>query len=613
MPQKFLNIFLVLVLGIYSFSLFSFQVFSDEISDLEQQLEEKNQLVKEKQSTLSSIEKRIAEISGSNYSVSQKISLINAEINKLEESIEATEKDLDQKLKEIAEKQRELEKKQVLLDSVSSDLYMQSRHRASTFFLSSSGWSDMMESIFVRKNTITILQQQILKVSGEFSNLTEAKLDLDKKKSELDKERGDLDKSYKLLADEKARLVKELNSNVATKNTLKTQIGNLSKEISSLQNYLLIAKSGGTIVNSGSVPQSTSDPASSQKYFLDNAPPGSFGIFSFGGYTYRNGMSQWGARARAEAGQTYKQILTAYYPGKKISTVSTTGIKIKVKYCDNGSSCSSCINPRYVTYDLETEYLYRLGEMPDYFGANALRAQAITARTYALYRTDYGKSSIRGDECGQVIAGLKSTTWRAAVDATKGQVLTNSAGEVFSSQYAAVHGGWINGRGWDTTDGLGTGDWMSRAWESKSGVSWFYKNWFRKNYETSGNDCGHKPWLSMDEMTDIVNAYLLWTDKGKPDSDPRIVSVDVTKCWGQAANPYTISELRSMVNNPVKLIYGVVTSSSNGTTNTVRFNTRERGLISIPGDDFKKIFNMRAPSYLRIPQWSFVHINIEKK
>lgn len=608
MPQKFLNIFLVLVLGIYSFSLFSFQVFSDEISDLEQQLEEKNQLVKEKQSTLSSIEKRIAEISGSNYSVSQKISLINAEINKLEESIEDTEKDLDQKLKEIAEKQRELEKKQVLLDSVSSDLYMQSRHRASTFFLSSSGWSDMMESIFVRKNTITILQQQILKVSGEFSNLTEAKLDLDKKKSELDKERNDLDKSYKLLADEKARLVKELNSNVATKNTLKTQIGNLSKEISSLQNYLLIAKSGGTIVNSGSVPQSTSDPASSQKYFLDNAPPGSFGIFSFGGYTYRNGMSQWGARARAEAGQTYKQILTAYYPGKKTvtGTVKISGVSEQIT--------SNIKVDGYGTISFEDVYLMGIKEVPESWPMEVLKAQAIAARTYAIRYTSNGRKSICTDEYCQVFSlPVKTGAWKQAVLATAGMVLVNSDGSPALTQYAAVHGGWINGRGWDTTDGLGTGDWMSRAWESKSGVSWFYKNWFRKNYATSGNDCGHKPWLSMDEMTDIVNAYLLWTDKGKPDSDPRIVSVDVTKCWGQAANPYTISELRSMVNNPVKLIYGVVTSSSNGTTNTVRFNTRERGLISIPGDDFKKIFNMRAPSYLRIPQWSFVHINIEKK
>ncbi len=608
MPQKFLNIFLVLVLGIYSFSLFSFQVFSDEISDLEQQLEEKNQLVKEKQSTLSSIEKRIAEISGSNYSVSQKISLINAEINKLEESIEATEKDLDQKLKEIAEKQRELEKKQVLLDSVSSDLYMQSRHRASTFFLSSSGWSDMMESIFVRKNTITILQQQILKVSGEFSNLTEAKLDLDKKKSELDKERSDLDKSYKLLADEKARLVKELNSNVATKNTLKTQIGNLSKEISSLQNYLLIAKSGGTIVNSGSVPQSTSDPASSQKYFLDNAPPGSFGIFSFGGYTYRNGMSQWGARARAEAGQTYKQILAAYYPGKKTvtGTVKISGVSEQIT--------SNIKVEGYGTISFEDVYLMGIKEVPESWPMEVLKAQAIAARTYAIRYTSNGRKSICTDEYCQVFSlPVKTGAWKQAVLATAGMVLVNSDGSPALTQYAAVHGGWINGRGWDTEDGLGTGDWMLRAWESKSKVSWFYKNWFRKNYATSGNDCGHKPWLSMDEMTDIVNAYLLWTDKGKPDSDPRIVSVDVTKCWGQAANPYTISELRSMVNNPVKLIYGVVTSSSNGTTNTVRFNTRERGLISIPGDDFKKIFNMRAPSYLRIPQWSFVHINIEKK
>ncbi len=609
-PQLFLQLCLAIFLSIYTFSLFTYPVYSDEASDLQQQIDQKNQELLQKQTTLSSIEAKIKEISGSNYSVSQKINLINAEITKLNDSIALTDGALNAKIKEIEDKQALLEAKKTEMDRISGDLYMQSRYRMATFFLSGDSWDTLVKEFFIKKNTLSILKNDVEQINGEFSSLAESKAELEGQKSVLDAQKKDMDDSYALLAAEKAKLQRELNSQYSSKNSLSSQIGNLTKEISQLQQFLLVAKSGGTIIDANTVPNSSSDPASSLAYFRSNAPGGSFAVFAFGAYTHRNGMSQWGARARAEAGQTYEQILAFYYPGKtfRTGTVVNKSTGVSEAIMTNISTTT------YGTLNFEDDYLLRLNEMPESWDMQALKAQVIIARTFAINYTNNGRSSICTTESCQVIGdGQKTGAWADAVRSTRGIVLTDSAGKVFSAQYAAVHGGWGNGTGWDTTTGTGDyANWTGDAWESISGVSWFYKTWFRKGYALSGNDCGHTPWLSNAEMSDILNAYLLWISNGKTSSDPRIVSTDVTRCWGQAANPYSMTELRNIVSNPVTSVYSAVSANSGGTTSTVSFNTN-RGILAISGTDFKAIYNMRAPSYLSIPQNSFININIEYK
>ena len=135
-PQNFLALFLAVLIGGYGFLLFTHPVYSDEATDLENQINQKNQELADKQTTLSQVEARIKEISGSNYSVSQKIALINEEISKLDASIAANTDALNTKIKEIEDKQTLMEQKKVEMDQLSTDLYMQSRYRMATFFLS---------------------------------------------------------------------------------------------------------------------------------------------------------------------------------------------------------------------------------------------------------------------------------------------------------------------------------------------------------------------------------------------------------------------------------------------------------------------------------------------
>ena len=111
-------------------------------------------------------------------------------------------------------------------------------------------------------------------------------------------------------------------------------------------------------------------------------------------------------------------------------------------------------------------------------------------------------------------------------------------------------------------------------------------------------------------MADIINAAIALRTGGIDTS--RITPV-TTSCWG--GNPYSIDELRSLVsgNGGISSANSVSVSQGNGTTGNVTING-----VSLSGDEFCKTFNLRAPGYLQIPQWSGspcqgAFFNIEKK
>lgn len=96
--------------------------------------------------------------------------------------------------------------------------------------------------------------------------------------------------------------------------------------------------------------------------------------------------------------------------------------------------------------DLE-EYLYGVlyHEVSHRWPIEILKAQAIAARTYALYQKLISKDGyfdLTSDIYSQVYGGRSSETWRTtrAVDLTRGQILTYN-GEIFPSYYHATCGG----------------------------------------------------------------------------------------------------------------------------------------------------------------------------
>ncbi len=600
------NILIVSFFGIYSFSLFNHPVYSNTVEELEEQIAEKEKEIEEKESVLESVEARIAEISNSNYSVSQKINLLTEEITSLEESIEETERETDEKVKGIEDKQKQLAKTKELIDEVSGDLYMQSRYKLANFFLNKDNWSNIVETLFIKQSTISMLRREAEEIGGEFSSLAESKAELDKEKEDLDKERAGLDEAYKLLAEERAKLQAELSKQVAAKSNLTAQIGGIKKQLSELQNFLMVVRSGGTVVNASSLMSTNSQ--GSYNNFLNSAPKGTFGVFSFGAFTHRNGMSQWGARARADAGYTSSQILGFYYPGTTLKTGNVV-INGQQENIMNKISIDG-----YGSVDFEDYYLMGIKEVPEDWPIEVLKAQAIAARTYAVRVTNNGRSSICTTQSCQVFSTpLKTGKWKEAVNATRGIILVNGDGSPALTQYAAVHGGWVNNVGWDVKDG--SGDWIARAWENLSEVSWFYRNWFDYNSTTgSYTPCSShpNPWLTQEEMADIINAYKYWTSDSSAEYDDRFISVDFGTCFGKSVNPYSMAQMRSLVSNPVTSISAVYVSNSDGSTQSITFVTNA-GNITIDPYSFKKVFSLRAPGYYSIPQSGFEHFNIVMK
>lgn len=599
LPSRLIKIFLFFVLPLYAVSLFVLPVYSNDLATLESDLSKLEDEKEQKSNVLSSIEARIKEIKNSNYSILEQIELINNEITTLEQDIASTEAELSQREEDIAQKQSELSDKQGLLSDIAGELYMQSRFDISSLIFSVNSWSELVQNIFIKKTTISYLREEIEKVSGEFSNLADAKANLDAQKEVLDAQKDGLEASYELLAEEKSNLQSELYAQNVKKSSLSAEITDINSKLSALQSAIVAARSSGTAsVSSAGSSNNTNGTSISQ------ADSGSFGVFSIGAYTHRNGMSQWGAKARADAGQSYTDILSFYYAGTSISTVSMDSITVD----------------GYGSIGFEDRYLLGINEVPESWPIEVLKAMAIAARTYAVRYTNYGANSICTTQSCQVFGDSnKQGNWKRAVEETSGMVLVNSDGSLASTQYAAVHGGWVNNIGWDTQSGSGS-SWFTDSWDKVSGVSWFYKSWYTEG--TSGsNSCGHSPFLTNDEMSIILNAYLVQKGSGlKVSADlSRLLPSDYGMCSGRTdygrsdKSPYSLSDYQSLLSNAVSSIYSVNVSFLNGNTTSVVFSTNA-GTITMTGMQFKDIYNQMAPGHMRIQQQSsYAYFNIEKK
>jgi len=590
---------------------------AQSISDLEKEVSEKNQQISEKKGVLSEIEKKIAEIRGSNNTLGEKISLITEEIDTLKESIESNEKNVATKVEEIESKQVELEEKKGFLDDISAELYVESRNLIPSFFFLGEDSGNVFKRFYIKRSAISFLLDEVEKISGDFSTLADAKASLEKEMEELGKRKEELDESYALLDGEKKKLQNELNKQNSQKGVLSAEITDLSKKVSALQSALIAARSAGIVSSGGST---GSTPGTS----ISPAPAGSFGVFSIGAYTHRNGMSQWGAKARAEAGQSMSQILGFYYPGTTISNglVTSNGVSQPLMQNINVNNIGSV--------SFEDYYLLGIKEMPETWNFEVLKAQAIAARTYAVWYVNNGNgrlvngtlvSSICTSQSCQVFnTPLKTGAWRTAVQQTRGQILVDSRGSAIMAEYAAVHGAWVNGAGWDTRSGTGN-DWFNDAWDKISGVNWFYRSWYIKGSGYSGETCGHSPYLSQEEMLLLVNGYLIKNDIGLARSadKSRLLPHDYGKCSGRLdygrndKSPYTLSQMQDLLANPVRSISSVNVAFGNGKTDSVVFYTN-RGIVTISGAGFKDIYNQMAPGHMRIQQQpTHVFFNIEKR
>ncbi len=496
------------------------------------------------------------------------------QIQGIKNQVASVEYDMQIKKQEIDNGYKNLAQKQELILHTIRDFYIKSYTESplSIFLSEAQGSEKTQEALY-----------QEIKTKQDRNIITNIALSitsLENKKTQLAQEQKWLIATKANLDEQSAKLDEVVKGALAYQKDVSAKIEALSAQ----QQAIINARSGSFTASVGDS-NLADDYNASIKGFREAAPAGSFAAFSFGAYTHRKGMSQYGAFGRANSGQNYHDILKAYY-GKDVSGADTGG---KIQVAGIGEK------------EFETEYLYGIAEMPSSFPTDALKAQAVAARTYA-YRYKQSGQAICADEGCQVYSSGKAANppdaWKAAVDSTKGEVIDGVV-----TFFSSTTGGYLSTMGWDTTDGNGGSGFIDKAYEKIAGSPWLYKAWYTQGYSTSSDKCGRdNPWLNPEEMADIVNAAIALKTGGIDTS--RITPV--SSCWG--GNPYSMSELRNITPGSISAATGVSVSQGNGTTSSVTING-----INFSGDEFKKAFNLRAPGRLSIPQSGFAFFNIEYK
>ncbi len=563
-----------------------------QIDSLSRQLEMSRQATRPLESTLNKLNSQIA-------TIRKEISGITNQLKKEELAIKRLELS-------ISQKQETIDKQEQQLRTQINYHYRLSRSISPLGLVFNQGLNQQTLSILALEEKI------MLSFQNKIQNLSANIVSIKKTKIEIQKRKKDLATKQKKLAALRAQLDKQANffaKEIKGAKAYQAMLKNKITELSLRQKQLLAAKTGLFSTSVGDVPLS-GDPHARVDYDPGFRP--AFAAFSFGA-PHQKGMSQYGAYGRAKKGQNYEQILKAYYGNVRIETVDT----------NFSISTDQGVKP------FEDNYLKGIAEMPtkwaDDGGFEALKAQAIAARSYALAYTGWRmnsrslKKSICTSENCQVYHSSKAANpgrWGDAVNETRGKILvSNNSNEVVNSWYASTSGGYQKSYTslghstpgfWDTECG-NQNCWTPDAYEKIAGSPWFYKGWYKTR---GGKSCGRShPWLTQDEMADIINAAIVLTNN--QGDKPHIYQLD--SCFGSNPDVWDKNRMRQEADKyggAVSQINGVkVTYSTGGYTNQVTFST-DKGDKTFDGGLFKLVFNLRAPGAIHIKSRLY---NIEKK
>lgn len=569
---------LVFLIGVISGVLFAgFPVQAeDAIETLQRQIDELHKLKKLSEDATAPLEKEV--------------SSLDARIKSAQAGIATAQKKWEETDKTIKEREAALGNTYALFSARVAEYYKKrSQYSPLHMIFSASSASTLTKTIVYTQHVKDRDQQEIKKLSTEISSLEKDKKTQEETKTRLAALQKSLDESAQFFKGEIAKAR-------AYQKDLAGKIAALSAE----QQRILAERSGTATTSVGDVPLAD-DPASQPGYNPGFSP--AFAVFSFGAPHFK-GLSQYGAYGRAKSGQNAESILRAYYGNVEIKKDYPTNITITVS--------------GHGAVDIET-YTKRIYEMPtswaDHGGFEALKAQAVAARSYALAVTNNGAKSICATESCQVYKPAnKGGKWDEAVDATRGWVLM-AGGKPLVAYYASTSGGYqqsytSNGHStpgfWDTTSEWTR--WADGAYEGKGkgNSPWFYKAWYKSR---SGDSCGRShPWLTEAEFADVLNAWVV-RYRGSGGDVSRVTPLG--SCNG--GNPFSMDELRNKANELGSGFTSVsavrVEHGSNGYTSNVIVQTN-RGEVRIPGAEFKTAFNLRAPGRISVKGNLF---GIEKK
>lgn len=557
-------IFVILFIILFFSSLFLYRSFvrADELEDITKQLSE---LEKAMQLSVDATKPLEAELKR----LDTKIANIQAGIKKAEANIVALEKS-------ILKREKDFEIQYAILAQRVEKYYKRLRQPATLIMLFSSHTASGLAKDLSYRQAVADEDKRI--ITSISKDLLE--LELDKKKVEEDKITL---AGLKAKTDEQASFFrKEVKGAKEYQAELSVQIAQLS----SRQQQLLAEKlsSLGLPTSLGAGPLYCTDDRNRNPGFSP-----AFAFYTFG-IPHRVGMNQYGAYGRSKAGQNYRQILEAYFNG--ISFEKRDNINIKVQ--------------GHGEMPLE-QYLLGVYEIPDSWPIEALRAQVVAARSYALSYTNNGAKEIcTTQQCQVYKGGNKGGNWEQAVNQTSGEVMVHS-GQVITAWYASTSGGYTylsSDVGWshkpwtkrlqDTSGGVNSfSDLMNNAYDKDSPCFYAAQGW-RNQYDKSA-------WLKASEVADIVNVLKL----AKADSSVQKHLSQVDKPNPDGVETWDAEKVKSELRSRGQTAYNNVSDVSVGwdkglgRTTTVSVSG-DAGGSSFSGDEFKDFFNLRAPANIQI-------------
>ncbi len=550
-------------------------VYSDELDDI-------NKKLSELQSQLSSSQKATAPLES-------QLKNLQTQLAGIELQVLGIEQDLVQKKKSIDEGYKDLDHQKSIFNQTVRDYYIKSYSFSPLLiFISSADAADVTRAIVYRKkgtdhdrDTITSLALHIV--------------DLEARRIKLGDEEKRLASAKEKLGSEKESLAKVVKGAKDYQATLSTQIAQLSARQQEILGQRLAAlnipRSAGTTL-AGCTDDRGKDPGFSPRLAF---------------YTYgvpnRVGLNQYGANGRAKAGQGSETILGAYYQNYELKKDYSADININVE--------------GYGSFNIE-DYVKRIYEMPDSFEMEALKAQAVAARSYALAYTNNGAGSIcTTQQCQVFKPDPKGGRWEQAVNDTRGWVMV-AGGAPIKAWFSSTHGGYVLSSseiGWSSTSftkhatdtttssAASFSDLQSNAYDKDS--PWFYCDWgSRASYNKTA-------WLKGSEVADIANVILL--GRGDSSTNEHLYQTDKpnpagTDTWDENR---VRQELQSRGITPFNNVSDVSSGADFGGGRTTNVNINgDAGSQSFSGDEFKNWFNLRAPSNLQIVGPLF---NIEKQ
>lgn len=573
MKKIFIIIFFSLLATYYVLLNTSF-VHADELEDIEKKLSDLKRAMQVSVAATTPLEKNLDKL--------------ESQLNEIRRKTTVIEKAIDTKEKEVNEGEKLLILAQDLLSSKVREIYKSSTQfgTVALSFLFQQNLAESLRHFGYQRAVLNNNRDAIVKVVFYIKDLEQKKKDLESEKTRLALIKAETDKQA-------AFLTKEISGAKKYQSELSKKIA----ELTTKQQQLLVAK-----FSSLNLPTSL---GAGPLYCTDDRKidPGfspAFAFFTYG-IPHRIGMNQYGAYGRARDGQSYEDILRAYFDNISFEKKDA---KMKIKVQGYGEK------------ELD-EYMLGIYEMPGDWPIEALKAQAVAARSYALAYTGSGEKEICTTQACQVYkGGNKGGNWEKAVRETEGKVMT-SGGSVISAWYSSTDGGYTY---FSSDVGWSHRSWTKRMRDAKGDVNSFsdlndraYDRDSPCFYAAQGarSEYGKSAWLKVSEVADIVNILML----AKKDSSiqnhlsqPDKPNPDGVETWDSERIK---QELRNRGTTPYNNITSVFVDWDKGLGKTTTVNVSgDAGSNSFEGNEFKNFFNLRAPANIQIVGPLY---NIEKR